>query len=201
MAEKKTASEVASAQATMKASKKKPTKIAEVQPTSGNKTLTDSALKLIERNKVVSVELSTGLKFDIRAVQAADSFIGLGSLLMRRLTEEGVDIPTGDAFPEFVQEKIQSLTPVELIELEQTEENRVGKKAIICQGVIDVDFADMPQDDCPPGVVSIQLLSMVELNELWTHIMDLSIPERDVVTFPEDDSSDERKSDKQTTTA
>ena len=191
----KTAADVASEIATKKVTESK-TEPTDIQPTMpSDKTLTSSALKLLERAKTKTVTLVSGragLTFEIRHVQAADVYAGMGSLLLRRLSEHGIEAPEGGFDNDFLAKKAEELiTPEEMSQHENSESMLKHKRMIVCQGVVDVDFADLPQEECPVNVVSARMFTTNELTELANAIINFSAPERDVTTFREAGGKDE----------
>lgn len=195
---KRTAADAAAESSTTKATQPSATP-ADIQPKAGSQPeLTDTAKMLLgtPETKQVTIDVSNRkLTFTIRLIQSVDTFNSMGQFLFKRLTEEGVEVPQ-DArrYTEFINQRIASMTPDQLHDYQISDDHLTEKRMIICQGVIDVDFADLSQEQCPEGVVSVHKLTGAEINDLYLQIMNFSVPESDINTFRETDSTDETES-------
>lgn len=123
---------------------------------------------LISGYKEELVELSTGKRFMIQSFMPGNLMIEIGSPLIEILTEATedelrsmpLDIPTTNAGREWSR-------------IEQ----------LVCDNVTNVVFARGAQKTLFDGVVSIRRLTLVEIQELYVKIRDLSISPEELANF------------------
>ena len=68
---------------------------------------------------------------------------------------------------------------------------------IVCDNVISIRFSTEAQNVLPRGVVSLKRLSLVEIQELYVKIRDLSITPEELETFRAVEEPDNKESEQQ----
>ena len=129
-----------------------------------------------------TVELSTGKVFSIQNFSPGNLLIEIGSPLVDMMTEASetdlrrlpLDVPGTTSYRVWTQ-------------FEQ----------IVCDNVISIRFSTEAQNVLPRGVVSLKRLSLVEIQELYVKIRDLSITPEELETFRAVEKPDNEESEQQ----
>lgn len=111
--------------------------------------------ELLSGYETRAVTLSSGKMFEVQSLSPGDFMSILGTPIIRRAIEN------------------QSITDEDL----RTSLELV--KEIVCLGVISVKFVNKAQYECGEGEISINRLTQDEIVELYTQIMELSIPNKE----------------------
>ena len=123
---------------------------------------------LLGNYKEDTIELSTGKSFTIQSFEPGNLLIEIGSPLVDTLTEAS-------------DEDLRRLP----LDVPGTAAHRVWSQfeQIVCDNVINIRFSPEPQNVLPRGLVSLQRLTLAEIQELYVGIRDLSISPEELETF------------------
>lgn len=132
--------------------------------------------------KEEEVTLSTGKTFTIQNFNPGNLLIDIGAPIVDTLTEAS-------------EEDLRRLP----LDVPGTNANRtwVQFESIVCDNVISIRFSPEAQNALPRGMVSLQRLSLGEIQELYVKIRDLSIPPEEIETFQETEESVDEQPEQQ----
>ena len=127
--------------------------------------------EILSSIKTKVVTLASGRRFEIQSFNTGNLLFHLGHphidaiLTAEEVTLRGATLETpGTAVCEYWQEI----------------------KRIVCDNVISIRLKDKRQSDLPKGYVSIMMLSIMEIQELFLNIRDLSISQEELERERED---------------
>ena len=131
------------------------------------KTLT-TIEDLLDGFKEKDHELSTGKVFRIQSFMPGNLLIEIGSPLVELLTEAS-------------EEDLRRMP----LDVPNTNAGRVWShfEQIVCDNVTNIRFSPEAQNMLPRGLVSLKRLTLVEIQELYVAIRDLSISPEELETF------------------
>ena len=125
---------------------------------------------LLKGYKEDDFELSTGKVFRIQSFAPGNLLIEIGSPIIEALTEAS-------------EEDLRRMT----LDMPNTRAGRAWShfEQIVCDHVVSVRFSPEPQNFLPEGLVSLRRLSLLEIQELYVGIRDLSVSPEELETFRE----------------
>ena len=123
------------------------------------------------------VKASSGETFEIQCVSPGDFLLSTGSPLIQAISEGGIDL-TDEAG---VKKVIEEFSSGEALDLVTDEDFLELAKKIVIRGIISINFVDKKQNECRKRKkeVSIDLLPMQDVLDVYTAIMNLSVSEED----------------------
>jgi len=138
-------------------------------------TLTTIA-DLLQGYKEKDITLTTGKTFTIRSFTPGNLLLDVGSPLVERLTEAS-------------EEDLRALP----LDAPNTNAGRSWSRIeqVVCDFVTSVSFSPEPQKYLPEGLVSLRLLTLTEIRELYIGIRDLSISPKELAMFRKTRGADE----------
>jgi len=118
--------------------------------------------------KEKDLELSTGKVFTIQSFAPGNLMIDIGSPLVQMLIEAS-------------EEDLRRTT----LDMPMTNAGRAWTRIeqLVCDNVTSVRFSPEPQNYLPTGLVSLRRLSLVEIQELYVGIQELSISPEELENF------------------
>lgn len=124
--------------------------------------------ELLGGYKEEEVELSTGKVFTIQSFTPGNLLIEIGSPLVEILTSS-------------LEEDLRRMP----LDIPNTNAGRVWTQfeQIVCDNVTSIRFSPESQNVLPDGIVSLKRLSLVEIQELYIKIRDVSISPEELETF------------------
>ena len=123
---------------------------------------------LLDGYKEEEVELSTGKVFTVQSFMPGNLLIEIGSPLVEILTTA-------------IEEDLRRMP----LDIPNTNSGRVWNQfeQIVCDNVTSIRFSPESQNVLPDGIVSLKRLSLVEIQELYIKIRDVSITPEELETF------------------
>ncbi|MHC4395661.1 MAG: hypothetical protein ACYS1A_08390 [Planctomycetota bacterium] len=133
--------------------------------------------ELLAEYKTGIVKTSSGKTFEIQCVSPGDFLLSVGSPLIQAISESGADLTSESE----VNKVIADLSEEETFDLVANEDFIELIKQVVIRGVISVNLVDKKQNECNKRKkeISIDLLPIPDILDVYTAIMNLSVSEED----------------------